>query len=164
MLLVPKVRRNVGWHNIHIIPWNSTVFWAEGQHMEQWIHETVLPYSLYTPTNNVWKVWHNLLTKSFHTMFVDHQQSTNTLSCPHIPIISQFKTSFHTVYLWLEFVLPTYFSYIKGTHEETGEDGGLDQWRNVVWEIFWEIWNSKNEPASEILSEWHLPILKWCYK
>jgi hypothetical protein len=24
-------------------------------------------------------------------------------------------------------VLPTYFSYIKGTHEETGEDGRLDQ-------------------------------------
>ena len=78
--------------------------------MEQHTHETVLPYILYTPTNNVCKVWHNLFTNSFHTMFADHQQSTNTLSCPHIPTISQFKTSFHTVNLWLELVLPTYFS------------------------------------------------------
>ena len=32
--------------------------------MKHLTHETVFPYSLYTPTKNVYKVWHNLFTRN----------------------------------------------------------------------------------------------------
>lgn len=53
------------------------------------------------------------------------KQSTSTVSRLHTPLNSQFKTSCRTVNVWLGFVLPVFFSHIRGADEEIVANGGL---------------------------------------
>jgi hypothetical protein len=58
-------------------------------------------------------------------MLADRRQTVDEHWGPHFPLISQFKTSCRTVNVWLGFVLPVFFSHIRGADEEIVANGGL---------------------------------------